>query len=110
MEFIARRLWIFQAEAGNGTVGSGKRHGDEDDNDMGYVISLLPMNNKGIYAEGLFPQFGSAAQWYSCFSINHGGTSASWWPGISHRAFRLEYAELVGFRGNNGDHGGVGVA
>ena len=48
-------------EPGNATVGSGKwraasgeRHGDEDDNDAGYEISLLPLNDKGIYAEVIF--------------------------------------------------------
>ena len=92
-EFIVWRLWIFQTEFGNATVGSGKRHGDGYDDDTGYEISLLPLNNKGIYAEGLFPQFGSAARWYSCCSINHGGTSASWWPGISQSTFRLESTE-----------------
>ena len=57
MEFMARHLRIMHTEAGNATVGSGKwraasgeRHGDEDDNDAGYEISLLPLNDKGIYA------------------------------------------------------------
>ena len=51
---MARRLRIIQTEACNATVGSNKRHGDRDDNDVGYEISLLPLNNKGIYAEGVF--------------------------------------------------------
>ena len=30
------------------------RHGDGDDNDSGYEISFLTLNDKGIYAERLF--------------------------------------------------------
>ena len=36
------------------TVGIGKRNGDGDNNDTGSEISLLPLNDKGIFAEGLF--------------------------------------------------------
>ena len=45
---MARRLQIIQTEAGNATVGSGDRHGDGDDDDVGYEISLVPLNDKGI--------------------------------------------------------------
>ena len=54
LEFMARRLRIFQTEAGNATVRSGERHGDGDDNDAGSEISLLPLYDKGIHDEGLF--------------------------------------------------------
>ena len=53
-EFIVQRLRMIYTEDGNTTVGRGKRHGDGDDNVAGSDISLLPMNDKGIYAEGLF--------------------------------------------------------
>ena len=53
-EFMAQRLGIIQTEAGNATVGSGEGHGYRDGNDAGYEISLLPLYDKGIYAEGLF--------------------------------------------------------
>ena len=92
-DFMARRLWIFHTESGNATVGSNERHGDGDNNAAGSEIYLLPPYDKGIYAEGLFPQFGSVVRWCSCLSINHGGTSASWWPGILQRTFGLESAE-----------------
>ena len=52
-EFMAQYLRIFHTEAGNATVGSGKRHGDGYDDYAGYDISLLPLYNKGIYAKGL---------------------------------------------------------
>ena len=42
-DLMARCLWIFQTEAGNTTVGSGKRYGDGDDGDAGCYISLLPL-------------------------------------------------------------------
>ena len=47
-------MLIFQTEDGNATVGSGGQNGDEYDNDTGSEISLLPLYDKGIYAEGLF--------------------------------------------------------
>ena len=53
-EFMARRLRIIQTEAGNATVGSGERHGDGDKYDAGSETSLLPLNDKGICAEGIF--------------------------------------------------------
>ena len=50
VEFIARRWWIFKTEAGNATVGSGKRHGDGDDNDAGSKISpLLPAKTNSFH-------------------------------------------------------------
>ena len=52
-EFMVRRLRIFQTEAGNATVGSGDWHGDGDGDDAGSEIYLLPLYDKGIYAEGL---------------------------------------------------------
>ena len=51
---MVQRLRIFQTEAGNATVGSGKRHGDGDNYDAGSEISLLLLYNKGIHDEGLF--------------------------------------------------------
>ena len=51
---MARHLQIIHTEDGNATVGSGKRYDDGDNYDAGSEISLLSMNNKGIYAEGLF--------------------------------------------------------
>ena len=33
---------------------SSERHGDGDDDDTGSDISLLPLNDKGIYSERLF--------------------------------------------------------
>ena len=54
MEFMARRLRIFQTESGNATVGSSKRHGDGDNDDKVSEISVLPLYNKGIYADDLF--------------------------------------------------------
>ena len=51
---MARRLRIFQTEAGYAEIGIIKRHGDGDDDDAGSDIFLLPLNDKGIYAEGLF--------------------------------------------------------
>ena len=51
---MERHLWIIQTETGNVTVGSGERHDDGDDDDAGSKISHLPLNNKGIHAEGLF--------------------------------------------------------
>ena len=42
---MARRLWILHAEAGNATVGSGKRYVDGDNDDAGSEISLLPLND-----------------------------------------------------------------
>ena len=39
--------------AGNKTVGSGKRHGDGENDDAGSDKSLLPLNNKCIHAEGI---------------------------------------------------------
>ena len=56
-EFMARRSRIFQTEAGNDTVGISKRYDDGEDNDAGSEISLLPLYNKGIYAESLFLNF-----------------------------------------------------
>ena len=53
-EFMARRLRIIQTNSGNATVGSGERHVNGGDDDAGSEISLLPLNNKRIYAEGLF--------------------------------------------------------
>ena len=38
-EFMARRLRIFQTEAGNVTVRSGKRHGDGDNDDAGKTMT-----------------------------------------------------------------------
>ena len=51
---MARHLQIIQTEARNVTIGSGERYGDGDDDEAGSEISLLPLNDKGIYAEGLF--------------------------------------------------------
>ena len=51
---MARRLQIIQTEAENSTVGSGKWHGDGDCESSQSEISLLPLKDKGIYAEGLF--------------------------------------------------------
>ena len=51
---MARRLRLFQTEAGNATVGSNKRHGDGDSDDAGFEVYLLPLYDKGIYAEGIF--------------------------------------------------------
>ena len=51
---MARSLRIIQTEDGNANVGSGNWNGNVDNNDAGSEISLLPLNNKGIYAEGLF--------------------------------------------------------
>ena len=53
-EFMARHSRIIQTDSGNATVGSRDRHGDGDDDDAGSNISLLPMNYKGIYSEGIF--------------------------------------------------------
>ena len=89
-EFMARRLRIFQTEYGNTTVGISKQHGDGEDNDAGSEISLLLLYDKGIYADGLFSQFGSATRWCSCRSRNHGGTSPSQWTGILQRTLGLE--------------------
>ena len=52
-EFMVRLLRIIQTESGNATVGSDERQGDGDDDDSGSEISLLPLNDKGIYGEGL---------------------------------------------------------
>ena len=51
---MVRSLWIIQTEAGDATVGGGKWYGDGDDDDAGSDISLHPLNEKGIYAEGPF--------------------------------------------------------
>ena len=51
---MARRLRIFQTKSGRATVGSGERHGDGYDYDVGYEISLLPLYDKVIHAEGIF--------------------------------------------------------
>ena len=51
---MARRLRIIRTEAGNATVRSGERHGDGDDDDSGSEISIITLNDKGIYAEGIF--------------------------------------------------------
>ena len=51
---MKRHSRIIQTEAGNATVGSGEQHGDGDDDDAGFEISLILLNDKGIYAEGLF--------------------------------------------------------
>ena len=50
---MVQHLWIIQTEAGNATVGSSERHYDGDKNGAGYEIFLLPLNDKGIYAESL---------------------------------------------------------
>ena len=50
-EFMAQGSRIIQTDSGNATVGSGKRHGDGDNNDVGYEIHLLPLNNKEIHTE-----------------------------------------------------------
>ena len=47
-------MQTIHTEAGNTTVGSGKSHGDGDDNDMESEIFLLTLNNKGIHTEGIF--------------------------------------------------------
>ena len=47
-------MQIIQTEAGSATVGSSERHGDGYDNDTGSEICLLPLNNRGLYAEVLF--------------------------------------------------------
>ena len=54
VEFMAQLLRRIQTEAGNSTIGSGKQHGDGDDDDSGSDIYLLLLNDKFIYAEGLF--------------------------------------------------------
>ena len=51
---MAQGSRIIQTDSGNATVGSRDRHGDRDDDDAGSNISLLPMNYKGIYSEGIF--------------------------------------------------------
>ena len=51
---LARRSRIIHTEDGNTTVGSGKWHGDGDDNEAGSDISLLPLNDKDIHTEGIF--------------------------------------------------------
>ena len=51
---MTRCLRIIQTEAENATVGSGDQHVDGDDDDTGSEISLLLLNHKVIYAEGLF--------------------------------------------------------
>ena len=51
---MAWRLQIIHTEAGNATIRSDDRHGDGDDDDAGSEISLLLLNDKIIYAEGLF--------------------------------------------------------
>ena len=48
---MAKILRIIQTEAGNATVVIDKRHGDRDDADVGYEISLLPMNDKYIHTD-----------------------------------------------------------
>ena len=48
---MARLLRIIHTEAGNATVGSGEKHGDGDNDDAGYEISILPLNDKGIHTE-----------------------------------------------------------
>ena len=53
-EFMAQRLGTIHTEAGNTPVWSGKRHGNGYDDDTGSERSLLLLNNKGIYSEGLF--------------------------------------------------------
>ena len=45
---------IIQTEAGNATVGRGKRHVGGDDDNAGSEISIFLLNDKLIYAEGLF--------------------------------------------------------
>ena len=51
---MARCLQIIHTEAGNATLESGEWHGDGDVDDAGSEIYLLPLNDKGIHAEGLF--------------------------------------------------------
>ena len=51
---MARHSRIIQTEDTNATVGRSERHGDRDDDDAGYKISLLPLNDKKIHAEGLY--------------------------------------------------------
>ena len=51
---MARRMQIIHTQDGNATVGSGERHSAGDNDDAGSEISLLPLNDKVIYAEGLF--------------------------------------------------------
>ena len=48
MEFMARLLRRIHTESGNATIGSGKQHGDGDDDDSGSDIYLLPLNDKEI--------------------------------------------------------------
>ena len=59
-EFLARRLRIISTKSGNATVGSGNLHGggDGDYDETGSEISLLPLNNKGMYTKGLFLDLG----------------------------------------------------
>ena len=58
---------------------------DVDAEEYPFGFELLP--------GGLDRQFGSAAQWCYCCRRNSGRTSASQWPGILNRTFRLESAE-----------------
>ena len=51
---MSRHSRIIHNEARNATFGSSERYGDGDDDDTGYDISLLPLNDKGIHAEGIF--------------------------------------------------------
>ena len=51
---MAQRLRVIHTEAGNATVGSGDRHGTGEDDDAGSEIYLLPLNDKGICAKGVF--------------------------------------------------------
>ena len=66
-----------------------QRQGDSDDDFDAdkdtFGFDLLP--------GGSDRKFVSAARWCSCPSRNHGGMSASRWPGILQRTFGLESAE-----------------
>ena len=52
--FVVQNSRIIQTESGTFTVGSSDWYGDGDDSDVGSKISLLPLNNKLVNAEGLF--------------------------------------------------------
>ena len=47
---MAQRSQIIHTEAWNATIGIREQHGDQDDDDAGYEISLLLLNDKDIHA------------------------------------------------------------
>ena len=83
---------ITHTEDGNATIGSGERHGDGDGDDAESEISLLPLSDKGIHAEGLFLNLDCPRHSFTVTAETVAGRARFRWPGILQRPFRLESA------------------